>query len=100
MKTKKKHHTAKFKFKVVLDSMIKDSVSEVARHYSVNPNQVSNWRKIFLDNGFMAFERNQSDMEKKYTKKIEQLENLIGKKEVEINLVKKYLDFYAPLSGS
>ena len=97
---KKKRHTSKFKFRVVLDSLIKDNVSEVARHYSVNANQVSTWRKIFLDNGAMAFERNQTDMEKKYNKKIEQLENLIGRKEVEINLVKKYLDFYAPLSGN
>jgi transposase-like protein len=97
---KKKRHTGKFKFKVVMDSFKTNCVSESARNFGVNANQVSIWRKQFIQNGHLAFERNPSTSDKKYEKKIEQLENLIGKKEVEINLVKKYLDFYAPIDGS
>ena len=36
----------------------------------------------------------------KFKKKVMELENIIGKKEIEINILKKYLDFYAPLDGA
>jgi transposase-like protein len=94
-----KRHSAEFKFKVVLESFIKGNVSEVARQYGVNANQLSLWRKEFAVNGHLAFEKEPSKVEKALKSKIEKLENLIGKKEVEISLLKNYLDFYAPLDG-
>ncbi len=100
MGKKPRDFTGEFKFKVVLESLIKGNVTEVARNYKINPNQLSNWRKIFNDNGNIIFEsKNNNEIEKK-NKKINELENLIGKKEVEISLLKKYLDFYAPLDGN
>jgi len=95
----KSHHPT-FKFKVALDSFVKGNVSEVARRYGLNPNQISVWRRELLDKGYLAFEGSKANHKKKLEKKIELLENLIGKKEVEINLLKKYLDFYAPLDGN
>lgn len=100
MKKKKiKNYSAELKFKVVFESFIKGNVAEVARQYGVHPNQLSLWRKEFTSNGHLAFEKDPSKVEKSYKNKIEKLENLIGKKEVEINLLKNYLDFYAPLDG-
>ena len=99
MGKKVKKHSAEFKFKVVLESFIKDNVSEVARQYRINANQLSLWRKQFVDQGHRAFEGNTTKENSKQQKKVEQLENLIGKKEVEISILKNYLDFYVPLDG-
>ena len=53
---KPKTYNSKFKFKVAFESYINGSVSEVARTYSVDPTQLSNWRKLLSKNGFLAFE--------------------------------------------
>ncbi len=95
-----KKHRPEFKLRVVLDTYIKGSVSEVARHYELNANQISTWRKALLEKGHLAFQTEVSQREKKLEKKVEQFENLLGKKELEIALLKKYLDFYTPQSGS
>lgn len=97
-KKAKKYHPS-FKFKVVLETFIKGNVSEVGRHYDVKPNQLSTWRRQLLDQGEQLFRTGKTSQEVKLKKKLESLENLIGKKEIEINLLKKYLDFYAPPDG-
>jgi len=99
MSKKANSYHPNFKFKAVLDSFVKGNVSEVARTYQVNANQLSTWRKLFLDKGQFIFRTGKLDREKHLEKKLESLENLIGKKEIEINLLKKYLDFYAPQDG-
>jgi len=38
MGKKPKKRSAEFKFRIVLESMQKGNVAEVARHYGVNPN--------------------------------------------------------------
>ena len=91
-----KSRSASFKFKVVLDSFVKGNVSEVARVYAINANQLSMWRKQFTDKGDMVFQSDKVFAEKRLEKKIEQMENLIGRKEVEIAVLKKYLDFMHP----
>ena len=96
MAKKAKSYTPGFKFKVVVESFLKGNVAEVARQYGINPNQLSSWRSQFNSNGHLIFEKDSIDVEKKFRKKVEKLENLIGKKEVEINLLKSYLDFYVP----
>lgn len=95
----KVHHST-FKLKVVLESFVKGNVSEVGRKYNINPNQISTWRRQLMDSGHLVFENSQVNQEKQFKKKIESLENLIGKKEVEISLLKNYLDFYVPPDGS
>lgn len=99
MGKKVKKHSSEFKFKVVLESFVKGNVTEVSRQYGINPNQLSLWRKEFVSQGHHAFDGKSSKEDAKYRKKIEQLENLIGKKEIEISLLKNYLDFYVPLDG-
>ena len=72
---------------------------EVSRQYGINTNQLSIWRKQFIGHGHQAFEGDALKGDAKFRKKIEQLENLIGKKEAEISILKNYLDFYVPLDG-
>ncbi len=99
MGKKPKKRTAEFKFRVVLESIQKGNVAEVARRYGVNPNQLSLWRKQFFETGSKIFEESPGKAVEKYRKKIEQLEVLIGKKEVEISVLKNFLDFYVPPDG-
>jgi transposase-like protein len=100
MSKKIKEYHSNFKFKVCLESFINGNVSETARKFGVNANQLSTWRGQFNEKGHIIFESQNSDREKTLSKKINDLENLIGKKEIEIALLKKYLDFYAPPDGS
>jgi len=99
MAKKAKVYHPSFKFKAVLESFIKGNVVEVAHKYGINPNQLSSWRKQFLERGQVVFQKEKASREKQLERRIESLENLIGKKEVEINLLKKYLDFYVPRDG-
>ena len=94
-----KSYTSSFKFKVVLESIQKGNVGEVARKYDVHPNKLSTWRAEFNRNGHLAFENSQDKVAERNAKKIKELENLIGKKEIEINLLKGFVDFYSPLDG-
>ena len=83
-----------------MESFIKGNVAEVARQYNIHANLLSLWRKQFMEKGQLVFQPETADAEKHLKKKIERMENLIGKKEIEINILKRYLDFYAPQDGS
>ena len=99
MSRKIKRYTSGFKFKVVMESMLKGNVAEIARRYNIHPNKLSTWRMEFNKNGHIIFEQGKDRVAEQMSKKVKELENLIGKKEIEINLLKGYLDFYAPLDG-
>jgi transposase-like protein len=93
-KSSKKQHSSKFKFNAVLESFKKDSVNEVARANDLNANMVSTWRKIFLENGYKIFESAPNKETKELKDKVAKLERMIGKKEIELNLLKNFSDFY------
>ena len=80
MGKRSKKYSPQFKFKVVMETFQKDSVAEVARQYDIHPNQVTMWRKEFQENGPKIFDSSQSKREEEYRKRINQLENLMGKK--------------------
>jgi len=77
-------HTPTFKLKVVVESIVKGNVSQVTRQYSINPNQLSNWRTLFNRNGHIIFEQGNTDMEANFKKKIAELESLVAEKRKEI----------------
>jgi len=78
MGKKQKRYQPEFKLRVVLETYAKGAVSEVARHYELNANQVSTWRKALLDNGHLVFQTEVSERERKLEKQVEQLENLLA----------------------
>lgn len=89
----RKRYTAKIKFQIVLETLQgKRNISEISRQYGVHPTMVSNWRRDFLAHGQGIFEQDHKDAA---TKKIEELETIIGKQTVEIQLLKKFLGHYA-----
>jgi transposase-like protein len=64
------------------------SDAEVARAYDVHPVTVSKWKRDFLERGPDVF--GGSGEVKEYEERIGQLERMVGKKEVEIALLRNF----------
>ena len=96
---KRTKYTARFKFDRVIESIKKDSLSEVARPYGLGVNLLSKWRSDFLKGGHQLFENKPDQDIEKLKKKVGQLEQIIGKKEIELNLLKNFSDFYESQNG-
>ena len=85
-----KRYSAKLKFQVVTELLAGDkSTAQVAKVYGVHPNTVSVWKRAFFEKGPDIFSKNSTVA--KYERRIADLERLIGKKEVEIALLKNFL---------
>lgn len=86
----RKRYSPRLKFQVILE-VLKDekSVAQIAKAYGVHPNSVNAWKREFLENGPDLFDRNGTVSG--YEKRITELEQLLGKKEVEIALLKNFL---------
>ena len=86
---KKKSYPPKFKFQAVLDAMRSSSTdAEVARQHGVHPVTLSSWKKYLLEHGHEVFSSRES--EKTYENRIEQLERMLGQKEVELALMRNF----------
>ena len=83
-----------------VESLQKNEVAEVARRYQVHPNQLTRWRAEFMQRGAAIFDQREGKQAAAFRKRVAQLEGLIGRKEVELSVLKNYLDFYAPPDGS
>ncbi len=90
-----RRYTAKFKFQVILE-LLKGSktTGQIARAYGVHPITISHWKKEFLEKGPELFSQKTTIHE--YERKIQELERLIGHKEVEIALLKNFLTGSSP----
>jgi len=85
-----KSYSPRFKFQVTLEALTSDkSLAEIARVYDVHPVTLSNWKQQFLDKGAEVFSGKEEV--KSYEKKVSDLERILGKKEVEIALLKNIL---------
>ena len=65
------------------------AVGQIARSYGVHPVTLTHWKREFIEKGPEIFSQQTTVHE--YEKRIEELERLIGHKEVEIALVKNFL---------
>ena len=92
-KKSRRKFSVEFKTKVVLEALKeRNTMEELAKKFSIHPNQISTWKKEFLDNAHSTFG---SDGEKELLREkdamIETLYSQIGQREVEINFLKKKL---------
>ena len=92
--TKKKKYTSQFKFKIVLEAIQTNNITETARKYGINGGLLSKWQAKVLENGYLAFGDTQEKKVNDYQKRISQLERIVGQKEVELKLLKNFSDFY------
>jgi len=73
MSTKRKTYSADFKAKLVLESLEGDkTINEIASKYEIIPKNLTNWKKQFLDNVSLAFDK--SAVVKEYKAEIETLQ--------------------------
>jgi len=85
-----RRYSAKLKFQVVLEALQgQKSPGQIAKAYGVHPNTIANWKQTFMENGPSVFEGVSAthDIERRMA----DLEQLIGKKEIEIALLKNFL---------
>ena len=86
----KKQISPKLKFQVVLEILTGEkSPGQIAKQYGIHPNSVGVWKKQFLERGSEVFA--QDDTVQQYERRLAELEQLLGKKEVEIALLKNFL---------
>jgi putative transposase len=73
MSTKRKTYTADFKAKLVLEVLEGEkTINEIASAYGIIPNNLKNWKKQFLENMSLAFDK--STVVKEYKDEIETLQ--------------------------
>lgn len=89
---KRRKFTPKFKTKVVLETLKeRQSAKELAERFNVSPQQISTWKREFLDNAEKVFEGNATSRKTEVDKQEDELLRLIGQQKVEIDFLKKNL---------
>ncbi|MCD6449104.1 MAG: transposase [Thermotogaceae bacterium] len=90
---RKRKYTSEFKAKVALEAAKADkTISQIASEYGLHPQQVRAWKKEFLENIHLVFER--EDITKKLKSEPDKAYKKIGKLEVERDFLSKILENY------
>jgi transposase-like protein len=88
--TKRKRHTAQFKFFVALDAAKEvKTLNELAAQHSIHPAQISQWKKLLLEEGcdiFLPHKKNIS-----LQKRLDELYRMVGEITMERDWLKKKL---------
>lgn len=95
----KKKHSPEFKLKIALAVLRTQDAATVSRQYSIAPSLVHKWRKLLEDQGHLVFGMNNDKEKGNLKKQVFKLEQMLGKKEVELNLLKNFSDFYLSENG-
>ena len=94
MSTKRKTYNADFKSKLVLEVLeAKQTVNEIASRYEILPKNLQNWKKQFLENMSLAFDK--STVVKEYKSEIETLQkdkDELAKKVGNLTIEKEFLE--------
>ncbi len=94
-KKKKASYTPKFKLERALEVLRTNNVSEIARKYNLSSSVLYLWRDQLLERGVLVFETAPDQTVNELKSKVGKLEQMIGKKEVELSLLKNFSDFYS-----
>jgi transposase len=85
-----RRYSPKLKFQIVLEAITEDrTIDQIARAYGVHPPRVGSWKKVSREKAPEVFAWD--DTVAKYERRIAELEQLLGRKEVEIALLKNFL---------
>jgi transposase-like protein len=85
-----RRYTAKLKFQVALEAVRGEKTpGQIAKAYGIHANTVGLWKQMLLERGSEVFERTSTRQDT--DRRIADLEQLLGKKEVEIALLKNFL---------
>jgi len=92
MKKERRKHSAAFKFKVVLEALReRESLSALAAKFDIHPQQITDWKRAFMEQGDQVFNGQAESNDKDTDQKISQLYEQIGMLKVENDFLKKKL---------
>lgn len=90
MKRKRQHHSAEFKAKVAIEALKDQStLAELAQKYNLHPNQITTWKKEFIANASLVFEKGKASIKEDDEKS--KLFEAIGQLKFENDWLKKKL---------
>jgi len=82
-----------------MKAVASSQMAEVARVYGVNTGQVSKWVSYLKTQGSTIFSTRPDTEKATLLTKVAKLEQMVGRKEVELSLMKNFLDFQDSPSG-
>ena len=87
---KRRRFTPKFKTAVVLEALSgESSQAELCRHHNLSDNQLSKWKRQFLESAETFFESTDKPSNEA-TERIAQLEQLVGRLTLALEIQKKH----------
>ena len=89
---KRRKFTSTFKTRVVLAALKEQAtMAELAQKFQVHPNQISQWKREFLDKSETVFETSSKSKKTEAEEREEKLLKIIGQQKVELDFLKKAL---------
>jgi len=90
MKAKRQKHSGAFKAKVAIEALQeRETLAELSKKYGIHPNQITRWKKEFLERAPQLFEKSQ--VPEDHDKEMEKMFAKIGQLEMERDYLKKNL---------
>lgn len=92
MKRERRKFSAAFKAKVALEALKeRETIQQLASKYEVHPNQISIWKKEFLEGAEAIFSGELPSKKEAEDKEKERLYGKIGQLQIEVDFLKKVL---------
>ena len=86
----RKNYSSDFKAKVALEAVRgRLTINQIAKEFSVHPNQISKWKKRFLEGLPQIFDNSKKPQADQNEELINQLYQQIGQMKVELDWLKK-----------
>ena len=90
--SKRRKFTAEFKAQVVLELLTEQkSIAQISREYNIKDTVISRWKKEFIERSPRLFE--QGSITDERDQRIAELERMIGRLAVELEMAKKVSRF-------
>lgn len=81
--------TSKFKTSVVIESLKERfTIAQIAQKHKIHPQQITNWKREFMTNAEMVFEKKGVSKKTEAEQREDSLLKTIGKQKVEIDFLK------------
>jgi len=91
-KKSRRKFTAEFKAKVCIEAIKeRQTIESLSKKYDLHPNQINTWKKEFLSNSPVVFEKEGKDNTSNTEELIQRLYAQIGEQKVAIDFLKKNL---------
>lgn len=84
--------TSQFKAKVAISALKEQhTLAELALKFNLHPNQISQWKREFIDNADLVFENSGKSKKTEVEEKEDTLLKVIGQQKIELEFLKKNL---------